>query len=119
MKPIRAVALLVALGGTVAGWAAGTKTDSTQRTVTVRRHATFGPIMVMGTRTRTIANVTTGTDIRCKGGTAANVPRRGVGVSESTGLSGGAVGSATDALSPGEISIMHRGDGSIRVTCKP
>ena len=117
VRPIRALALLVALGFMVAGCASGNETNSGQRTPPAHHNATFGPIVMTGTRTRTIANVKTGTYVRCKGGSGANVPRRGVGVSQSSGVS--AVGSATSAPPPAEISLMHLPNGSITVTCRP
>ena len=119
VKPLLAVTLLVVLAFAATGCGSAGKANSGQYqyTVTLHKSVPSGPITVTGTRTTAISNVKTGTFVRCNGGSGAKVPHRGVGVSESTGVS--VVGSATTAPPPAEISIMHLPNGSITVTCKP
>lgn len=117
MRSFLALALLVVLGFAATGCGSGGKANSGQYTVTLHNNVPSGPITVTGTRTTAISNVRTGTVVRCKNGPSAKVPRRGIGLSESTGV--GAAGSGTTAPPPAEISIMHLPNGSITVTCKP
>jgi hypothetical protein len=93
MKTVSTLALLGLLG-LAAGCGSGAKQTSA------------GPFTVRGTTT--ISSVATGTMISCKGGTGAEVPPPGRGVT------GTADGPAVSSV----IQVTHRNDGSAVVVCR-
>ena len=114
MKRIVALALFAVLGLAVAGCGSGKKARIGQYTVTLFKKS--GAITVTGTTT--ISNVTTGTLVRCKGGPAVKVPRRGYGAAASSAETAVTIDSTTTGpTSTGEIRLTHHQNGSVTVSC--
>lgn len=121
VKPILAPALLAALGFGVAGCGGSGHKAGTGASIKVSVSSgplLLGPIAVSGTTT--ISDVQTGTLIRCKGwtGPGVKVPRRGAGVAvgQSTLVP---VGSKSKPSRSHQVSMTHRPDGSVAITCGP
>jgi hypothetical protein len=115
MKPILALALLAVLGFAVAGCGSSKKADSGQYqySVTLYEKAGSGPITVTGTTT--IANVKTGTRIKCKGwpGRGVKVPPPG----SAANVGEGEVTPSGTTHSSRGMQLTHQENGSLTVSC--
>jgi hypothetical protein len=114
VKRFLTLALIALPAVVLAGCGSGKRATTTLYEGKVIPAQVSGSITVTGNTT--VADVKTGTLVRCKGGQSAKVPRRGAGVSESTG--GDVAPTATTAPSYAEISLTHLPNGSVTVTCK-
>jgi hypothetical protein len=125
VKAIVAVGLLAVIAGAGCGGAKKTVSRVVTNSGTVRVSiappfaSTARPtITVIGRAS--MANVKTGTLVRCKGWptSGVKVPPRGQGVVASVGK-GTVSQTGTRTSSSVEIRLMHRPNGSISVVCRP
>lgn len=115
MRVLRTLVLLAVLVLAAAGCGSGKKVSTVQHTVTLHNNIAvpLGPITVTGTETTVIANVKTGTFVRCKGGPTVKVPPPGSGANVGEGRStpGGTGGSSR------QMNLTHLENGTVTVSC--
>jgi hypothetical protein len=126
VKAILALGLLVAVGFAVAGCAGGKKSGTGPIEVTLTRTSsnvetgrpTASRITVVGS-TATIANVRTGTQVRCQGwmGPSLKVPPPGQGVYANQGT-GVITRTRNGHSSSEEVQLTHLQNGSLKVVCR-
>ena len=121
MRSFLALALLAVLAFSVAGCGSAKKVHAVALTPTFPDVLGGGPIAVGG-RTATILNVQTGARVSCKGrfghGASLRVPRRGASAAEGQSqLTQVTTPPQTKPSPTQQISVTHRQDGSITVSC--